>query len=185
MPVDPNDALIKNEGGNYELIPEGVYIAQVADVVLKKNQKGYKGKLVNKLWFKLGILDEEQRGLGIIHFVSTAFTAGFSGGQSSKLYDFACAVVGEQLDDTSIDVNTLIGGRLRIVVKHKESNGKTYSNITEVMKVDAKGEKLPELTEEELQRLVFSKEEEITDEEMKEIDKEIDLPDLGGVDLDS
>ena len=184
MPVDPNDALIKNEGGNYELIPEGVYTAQVADVVLKKNQKGYKGKLVNKLWFKLGILDEEQRGLGIIHFVSTAFTAGFSGGQSSKLYDLACAVTGEQLDDDSIDVNTLIGGKLRIVVKHKETNGKTYANITEVMKVDAKSKQLPELTKEELQRLAFDDEEEITDEDLKEIDKAIDLPDLGQ-DLDS
>ncbi len=185
MPVNPNEALIKNEGGNYELTPEGVYTAQVADVVLKKNQKGYMGKLVDKLWFKLGILDEEQRGLGVIHFVSTAFTAGFSGGQSSKLYDLACAVMGEQLDDTSIDVNTLIGGKLRIVVKHKETNGKTYSNITEVMKADANGKKLPELTEEELGKLVFSDEEEITDEDLKEIDKAIDLPDLGGMDLDS
>jgi len=184
MPVNPNEAIIKNEGGNYELIPEGVYTVQVADVILKKNQKGYRGKVVDKLWFKLGILDEELRGLGIVHFVSTAFTAGFSGGQSSKLYDLACAVTGEQLDDDSIDVNTLIGGKLRIVVKHKETNGKTYSNITEVMKVDAKSKKLPELTKEELQRLAFDDEEEITDEDLKEIDKAIDLPDLGQ-DLDS
>jgi hypothetical protein len=188
MPVEANKAIIKNEGGNFELTPEGVYNAEVVDIVLKENQQGYKGKIVDKLWIKLGILDEEQRALGLMHFVSTAYTAGFKGGQSSKLYDFACAVMGEQLDDKAIDVNTLIGGRLRIVVKHKDSNGKTYSNITEVMKVDAGGKKLPELTSDEKSKLAIKErdsEPTIFDAEMAQIDKEIDLPDLGNLDLDS
>lgn len=184
MPVDPKEAIIENKGGNFDVVPEGIYTAQIADVVLKKNQKGYKGKLVDKLWFKLGILDEEQRGLSVLHSVSTAFTAGFSGGQASKLYDLACAVAGEKLDDKSLDVNTLIGGRLRIVVKHKEVNGKTYVNVAEVMKVDAKGKKLPELTEEELQRLVFKEDTTDEDIDLEEASRELDLPDLGP-DLDS
>lgn len=150
MPVDQEKAIVQNEGVQFEIIPEGIYTVQVVDIDLKENVESKYG-VKDKFYFKLGILDEEYRAKTLNHFTSTAYTAGFEGGSASKLYETACSIMGEKLDDTlPLDVNTLIGGRFRIVIKHHIKDGKTYSNVTEVMKADTSGKKLPELAENEV-----------------------------------
>lgn len=152
MPVDQNRAKVSNTGKDYPVIPEGFYVAQVMDIEFKpKEEQENKGKYApkDKFYVKLGILSPEQRGSRITHFVSTAFTSGFDGGQASKLYELVCAVMGEQVSDkVEMDVNTLIGGRLRILVKQKEMGDKKFSNITEVMKINKDDKKLEDLEEE-------------------------------------
>ncbi len=149
MPVETNKATVQNEGGQYELIPEGIYTVEVLDIELKEGIESKFG-LKNKFYFKLGILEEELRGKIIMHFTTTAYTSGFKGGQSSKLYETACAIMGEKLDDKeALDVNTLIGGRFKAIVKHSQSGEKEYANITEVMKEDNASKKLPSLSDEE------------------------------------
>lgn len=175
MSVIPEKAIVQNEGIKYEPLPEGVYTTEVVDVELKEKQKGYKGEIVDKYWFRLGILDNEYRGKSIVHFTSLAYTAGFKGGQASKLYELVCAVMGEKIEDSKpFDVNTLIGGRLRIVVKHIGNNeGKVYANIAEVMKVDESGKNLVGLTEGEINNILPKN----SDEKKSD---ELNLPDLGG-----
>lgn len=150
MPVfDPIRANVSNKTKDYPVVPEGFYVAQVMDIDFKpKEEQEQKGKFApkDKFYVRLGILSPEQRGARLTHFVSTAFTSGFDGGQASKLYELVCAVMGEKVDENQeLDINTLIGGRLRILVKHKEVGGKTYQNIAEVMKATSQDKQLEEL----------------------------------------
>lgn len=176
MPVDASKATVQDTGGEFELLPEGMYTAQVTDINLEEGVESKYGKK-DKFYFTLGILDEEERAKKLMHFTTTAYNAGFTGGSSSKLYDTACAIMGEQLDaEQPLDVNTLIGGRLRIVVKHQVSkkDGKTYANITEVMKSDVASKKLPELTDAELAEVNKPREDKMSDAEMESISRQID-----------
>ena len=172
MPVPENVANVKSQAAEFAPLPQGVYEAQVIDVTFKPKEEAkpsqYEPK--DKFWILLGILNEgETRGRLLTHFVSTSFNAGFSKGQPSKLYEFACAVMGQKLDDKlGIDVNTLIGGSLQIVVKHGETNGKVYANIVEVMSM-AKGKVVKLFTEEELARFTRTSDEKL---------------DLGDLDID-
>jgi len=153
MPVPENVASVKSQATEFKPLPQGVYEAQVVDITFKAKEEAKPSQYApkDKFWILLGVLNEgENRGRLLTHFVSTSFNAGFSKGQPSKLYEFACAVMSQKLDDkTGIDVNTLIGGTLQIVVKHSEFNGKVYANIVEVMSL-AKDRVVEGFTEEEL-----------------------------------
>ena len=141
--LNAEQSVVKNEGKNFTPVPEGVYGVEVVDIYFKPKEELKPGKFPakDKYYITLGILDTgELRGKSLIHFVTTAFNAGFTGGQPSKLYDFVCAVMGEKIDDKNEqDLNTLIGGQLVIIVKESAGqDGRKFSNITEVMKKGAK-----------------------------------------------
>jgi hypothetical protein len=136
-------SVVKNEGTGFTPIPEGVYGVEVVDINFKPKEELKPGKFPakDKYYITLGILDEgELRGKSLVHFVTTAYNAGFTGGQPSKLYDFVCAVMGEKVDDKKeLVLPTLIGGQLVIIVKDSPTaDGRVFSNITEVMKKGAK-----------------------------------------------
>jgi hypothetical protein len=195
MPILNEDAVVQNEGKDFEVIPEGLWNVQVVDLELKKDQEGYQGKKVDKIYIRTGILDEELRGKSLMHFVSKAYTAGWDKGSPSKLYEFCCAVYGQNLnDEDKMDLNTLIGGKLKMLVKHKQgTDGKVRFNVAEVMKIDASGSKLPELTEEEILALMPNEKEAVVsetgsmeevklpDEELDKIMEEIDSTDFEAV----
>lgn len=162
MSVPTNKAMISNEPREYELLPEGIYEAEVVDIVLKEGIQTKYG-IKDKFYIYLGLLDEEYRGKPLLHFVSTSYTGAYEGGKASKLYEFVCAVMGEKVDDKEpLDINGLIGGKLKIVVKHNQSGDKTYANVTEVM--SDKSSKLSELTEEEKQAILPQEEDVKPDE---------------------
>lgn len=150
MPVDSNKSNVSNTGTDYPVVPEDVYVAELVDVTLKEGIKTQWG-LKDKFYFYFGILnDSEQRGARVLHTVSTAFNAGFQGGQPSGLYKLSCALTGETLDDKEgIDVNTLIGKRAKLVIKVSQKDGKTYANVAETMKATVADILLKDLTDSE------------------------------------
>lgn len=159
--VPENVANVKSQAVDFKPLPQGVYEAQVIDITFKPKEeaKPSKYEAKDKFWILLGVLNAgENRGRLLTHFVTTSFNAGFSGGKSSKLYDFAVAVMGQKLDDKSgIDVNTLVGGTLQIVVKHTTVGDTTYANIVEVMEM-TKGKSVERFNEQELSKLIGEKE---------------------------
>lgn len=160
--VPENVANVKSQAADFKPLPQGVYEAQVIDITFKPKTEAKPSKFEakDKFWALLGILNAgENRGRLLTHFVTTSFNAGFSGGQESKLYSFAVAVMGQKLDDKAgIDVNSLVGGTLQIVVKHSTVGDKTYANIVEVMEM-TKGKVAERFTEEELAKLLKEKDE--------------------------
>lgn len=178
MPVDSQNATIIG-GEGFELIPEGVYTVEVLDVQFmdKEEDKNTKFTPKDKFKFVLTILDDEYRGRLVWHRVTTTFTSGFKG-RASKLYEIVCAIMGEKVDDSvGIDINTLTGGQLRVVVKH--NNG--WANVTEVMKADQKLEELSEEARADLMKSI-TKEKVDVDEVIEDMDKS--LSDSIGFDLD-
>jgi hypothetical protein len=170
MPVDSQNATIKG-GEGFELVPEGVYTVEVLDVQFmdKDEDKNTQFTPKDKFKFVLAILDSEHRGRLLWHRVTTTFTSGFKG-RASKLYELVCAVMGEKVDDgIELDINTLISGQLRVVVKH--NNG--WANVTEVMKVDTKLEELSEETRSDLIKSV-TKERVDVDEVIEEMSLDLD-----------
>jgi hypothetical protein len=171
--VPENVANVKSQAADFKPLPQGVYEAQVIDITFKPKEdaKPSKYEAKDKFWILLGILNAgENRGRALTHFVTSSFNAGFSGGKSSKLYDFAVAVMGQHLDDKAgIDVNTLVGGTLQIVVKHTQVGDKTYANIVEVMEM-TKGKAVDRFTEEELARLTANKEEKFDPSQLDNVD---------------
>jgi hypothetical protein len=188
MPVAENEANVQNKGISFEPLPNGLYNVQIADVELVKDVVGYEGKLTDKFYFRMGILDPTQRGKLVMHFVSTAYTSGWEKGSPSKLWEFACAVYGQTLnDEDKINVNTLIGGKLQVLVKQKEDKkGKIRSNVVEVMKMEEAGKTLPELTDAEIKKLLpkttgEASPESMSEEELASMDNAIPttaLPDM-------
>lgn len=135
--------VVKKDNASFTPMPEGAYGAEVVDINFKPKEELKAGKFPpkDKYYITLGILDSgELRGKSLIHFVSTSFNAGFTGGSPSKLYDFVCAVMSEKVDDKKeLDLNSLLGGQLVIIIKDNvAADGKVYSNITEVMKKGAR-----------------------------------------------
>jgi len=154
--VPENVANVKSQAADFKPLPQGVYEAQVLDITFKPKEENTasKYKPIDKFWILLGILNGEHRGETLMHFVSTSFNAGYSGGQSSKLYDFSEAVMNQKVDDKEgIDVNTLVGGALQIVVKHTVTPDRTFANITEVMAVE-KGKEVKDFTIEEMDAIL-------------------------------
>lgn len=175
--IPENVANVKSQATEFKPMPQGVYEAQVIDMTFKPKAeaKPSKYEAKDKFWILLGILNDAHRGETLMHFVTTSFNAGFKGGQASKLYEFAVAVMGQVLDDKKgIDVNTLVGGTLQIVVKHAVTPERTYANIVEVMEME-KGKTVKVFTEEELTKLLKDREERIDTTELE------NLPELGGV----
>lgn len=176
--LNAQQSVVKNEGTTFIPIPQGVYEVEIVDISFKPKeaQKAGKFEAKDKYYIHLGILTEgEYRGKPLTHFVTTSYNAGFSGGQSSKLYDLACAVMGEKLNDkVQLDLNTLIGGVFNIVVKEKATaDGKVFANIVEVMS-KTKGSQSKPLTDEE-KRACMPK---VEGEAGEDVDITLDLPDL-------
>ena len=192
MPIDPNKSKFKNDPKKFPIIPEGLYTVEVVDAILREGVDTGKYGIKDKIDFYLGILDKEQRGQRVLYSVSRAYNAGFKNGSASALYEFACAVYGEQLDDKKdMDANTLIGGRAKVILKHTVTkDGRTFANVKGVLKADEASKALTELTNEESKKVApkaeSSTEVSLSDEEMEEIDKSINESiDDPNLDLDS
>jgi hypothetical protein len=165
MPVTNKEFLsVKNEGKSYDPIPAGIHHCEIIDVNLKlKEEQKQTGKYPpkDKYIIAMGILNdtkmdngESTRGRKINHFVTTAFAAGYDGGQQSKLFALFKAVLNDTTlsDQDEREINELIGKRVTIVVEQSTRDGKTYSNITTVTPFAGAG--LTALTDEEREAIM-------------------------------
>jgi hypothetical protein len=184
MTVPSDKAIVKNEPKTYVNVPQSLYHVQVADIEYKEGVEGKYGKK-DKFYIRLGILDDKKfvaevdgkketlstRGMQLMYFATTVFSQGSKGFSNSKLYDFATAVMNEELDERAgIDVNTLIGGKLQALVKHNKVEDKVYVNVESVMAADESND-LPELTDEELKAIL---------PEGEDVVQKTDVPDAPG-----
>lgn len=185
MPISSEKSKVADNSSQFEILDEGLYTVQVVDIVLKEGVQTKWG-LKDKLHIHMGVLDKnENRGKKIVHFTSTAFTSGYEGGQASALYKFACSIYGQKLDaKMGLDLNTLIGGKCRVVIKHREYNGKIYSNVSEVLKVDRMIE--DELSDEEIKKLMPKEmmSQATSESILKDIDADVKFDDITFDDLD-
>jgi hypothetical protein len=149
MPVNSDKAKVRNDPKEFDKVDEGMWTVEITDIVLKENVETKWG-VKDKFYIYLGVLNDEQRAKRVVHITSTAYNAGFTGGQASALYEFVCAVYGQTVDDKEeLDINALIGGRLNIVIKHKEKDGKVFASVDSVLKCDPVGKKLISLSDDE------------------------------------
>jgi len=186
MPVPNDRSNVQNSGNNFEPLPNGMYNVEVVDITLEQDVVGFEGKVSDKFYIRMGILDESQRGKLVMHFVSTAWTAGWDKGSPSKLWEFACAITRQTLnDEDKFDVNSLIGQRLQVIMKKKlDKKGKTWSNVVEVMEIEKAGEKLVGLTDTEKLALMPKEGKETTQEPMSDSDLNDIASEIHPADLD-
>ena len=134
-------ASIKNEPP--EALPEGLYNFEIVDIdELIDVETAYGVRDFLRVYCI--VLDDAQRGKLITRRISRAYTAGFEGGSSSHLYDLACAVTKEILEDVEpFNINDLVGGFFKGKVSHKtDSKGRIWANIVKVKDAGADAKKL-------------------------------------------
>jgi hypothetical protein len=131
----PENYTVKNEPKKYPLVPEGLYQIEIVDVEKQDNVSTPFG-IKNQLKFKLQILDTDEKGNYLLYYTSESYNSGGGKYQSSKLYDFVCAIVGKQMDQNeAFSINDLIGKQAMVLVKHKPSKktGEPRANVNTVM----------------------------------------------------
>jgi len=135
---------IKNEPPAPE-VAEGLHNFEIVEVNEELNVETKFG-IKDLLLIYCVVLDGEERGKIMRRRISRAFTAGFEGGSTSHLYDLACAVTKDILEDTEpFIINDLIGGVFRGKVMHKpDSRGRVWANIVKVAEAPPKVKKLDE-----------------------------------------
>ena len=122
------------EGGEYPLVTEGIYDAEIMDITYIPAEQTQYGKAQLKLKFK--IIGGEYEGVTLSSWVSMTMNAGgfaIEGGTGapSNLFIITKAVMGKE-PDLAADFypNVLMGGRLKIWVEIRTSQaGKQYSRI--------------------------------------------------------
>ena len=155
--INENFAIKKEVKKEYPPIPENIYQAEVLDITYKLNeyQKDKKEEYIFNFQFTLLAGKDKDgsdlRGRNIwMNFVPTYLFIGNKG--KNKLYKLIEAILGHELSPeeentlSSETINGLIGKQVRIIVKNKTKNDKTYSNIENLLPIE---QTLPPLTEEE------------------------------------
>ena len=169
MPLPEEKATVKHEVKPHTPIPEDTYTVQLWDVGLSEGDpdapRDFQKEDRIKILFV--ILDKEFRGTILNKMASFSFNAGAGKKYSpSTLYGLACAIKGETLDDREpLNINALIGGICRIVVKHGKpiEDGSVWEKVTDFMAVK---EKMESITQDE-----FNAIKEVKDAEAKEVKK--------------
>lgn len=140
--IPENRASIKNEPP--EALPEGLYNFEIVDIDELLDVETVFGDVRDFLRVYCIVLDDAQRGKLVIRRISRAYTAGFEGGSASHLWELACAVTKEILEDIEpFNINDLVGGFFKGKVSHKtDSKGRVWANIVKVKDAGADAKKL-------------------------------------------
>lgn len=124
--------------GDYEIVPEGQYIARCYKVVDMGTQDvSWEGqtKQQPKIIIYWEILDDKLKmDDGRPFSISKTYTASLD--DRSNLYKDLVAWRGKQFSAEELigfDISKLLGAYCQIQVAHQESNGKTYANINALM----------------------------------------------------
>ena len=148
--LDETFEVKKPEKKDFTLIPEGIYEASIVDVNEKERRKYKSTETEQALNFQFEIEEGEYKGNYLWKMVSPVYNEGFEGGQPSWLYQIFRACGALVVEPTAQDINGLIGKRVKIIVKHKESkDGNYYAIISDFLKSESSGEDLLDDIEEE------------------------------------
>ena len=179
----------RKEAKGFEPLPENVYQVEVFDINLesrptfdtrnKPDEEKIFEKVLNFQFVLLTGIDKDGkslRGRSIWqNFVPTYLYIGKNG--KNTLYQISEAVLRHQLtqeEEAYMDadvINGYVGSQLRVVVKHKKSGEKTYSNIESFLAVDEL--KTPLTSKEKEEATVKPKEDKET-QEAKELQEALD-----------
>ena len=137
MPID-NDVTVTPStggGGGGAVVPEGVYQVEVSDITFIPEEQNQYGK--SQLKFRFKILEGKQAELELVSWVSMTINPGWEQGSPSNLYKIIVAIMGEEPNmEEEFYPNTLIGGKLQVVVESKKTKaGAEISRITNYLKV--------------------------------------------------
>ena len=154
MPIDNDMTVTPSTGGGGvgAIVPEGMYKVEIVDITyISGEQNQFSDKPQLRLKFK--ILGKEQKDVELLSWVSMTINPGWEQGSPSNLYKVATAVTGEEPRmDEEFYPNTLVGGKLQVVVESKKTKaGMEISRITNYLKyggVDVPGDE-PESGSEE------------------------------------
>lgn len=144
MGIPENYQIPIKEKGEYELLPEDMYQAQITKLELRENQPVYQSTDVeDKFSFEFTIVEEgAHKGRKLWLDVRTAMSAGWSGGNASWLYKIFCAVNNVKLSEDDVktvsarSINEMEGKQLRLVVKQKANQkGEMKNKIEDVLPI--------------------------------------------------
>ena len=188
MPL-PNDPTVKREVKPHVPVPEDTYNVQIWDLELVAGDKEAKlaWQKEDRMKIIFVVLDKEFRGRILSKPASFSFSTGGKKFQPSTLYNLACAVAGEKLDDREpFKPNSLIGKVCRIVVKHREpaEDGSIWEVISDFIGLK-KGETFIAMTLEELEAIQKEAKEKAKDETVSSPKVEESLTEKSKKDIDN
>ena len=128
-------ALIARGGGDFKPAPEGLHEAVCVDVVdkgVKENSFGGSAHKISIVWEINSLMDD-----GRNFTVSNWYTLSLH--PKANLHKVLKAWRGKPFTPEELngfDLEKVIGAPCRVVVEHSEKEGRTYANVTTVMKAD-------------------------------------------------
>ena len=137
MPLPPDLTVKRQSGDGGQMIPEGVYQAEIINIDYIAAENTTFGK--EQLAFRFKITEGSYKDVEIRSWVTLAFNAGWEGGSPSNLYLLACAALNEELNDSEeFNPNNLMGKELSVVIEVRRSQtGREVSRITKYLKKGA------------------------------------------------
>jgi len=118
-----------------DIVPEDIYLAEIADVEIVEGKKYQSTEMEKKLQFTFKVLEGAQAGKTFQKRTTFKYTGGT---MSSGLFLIVQAVVGTVVPADKINMtflNSLIGARLRVVVKNTvDAQGREWNNCDSFMK---------------------------------------------------
>lgn len=140
----------KSAGGDFELVPEGVFIARCYQIIdLGTQQTTYKGdtKLQHKVLIYWELLDDEiKMSDGRPFSISKKYTLSLD--EKSHLYKDLNAWRGKQFTDEELlgfDIKNVLGAYCTLQIVHAKVNDKTYANVNAIMATKEKPEGINDL----------------------------------------
>lgn len=128
---------VAQNGGEFEMVPEGQYIARCFKVVdLGTQTTEYMGekKLQSKVYISWEILDDVKMKDGRPFAVSQMYTASLN--EKSRLYKDLSAWRGKKFTADELlgfDISKLLGAYCQVQIVHNEVGDKTFANINAIM----------------------------------------------------
>lgn len=126
-----------NDGGNFEMTPQGVHIARCFRMVdLGTQESEFQGqkKTQRKIMISWELLGEERMADGNTFTISKRYTLSMH--EKAQLRNDLEAWRGRAFtreEEAQFDVSKVLGTYCMINIMHEEKNGKTYANIASIM----------------------------------------------------
>jgi hypothetical protein len=129
--------IAKNEGGNFEMTPEGVHIARCYRMVdLGTQESEWQGtkKKAHKIMISWELLGEDRMADGNTFTISKRYTLSLH--EKAQLRGDLEAWRGRAFspeEEAQFDVTKVLGAYCMLNIVHETTNGKTYANIASIM----------------------------------------------------
>ena len=124
---------LRIQKSTFEMHPEGFFEAEVVDIESEESEYGPRIKMV----LETDQIGEDGQNLNIWHYCSTKLS------KKSKLAQTVTGIMGCKFDelDDDFDLETLVGKKTKVIVKHVESqNGNQFAKIESFLPVNGSGQ---------------------------------------------